>query len=164
MTVRPLARGEVEVVARHLSGGHTDKHRDRLAQQEDGRGLYLIAWLEGEPVGHVFIRVSGAADVRLRARAGACPYLQDLYVTPQRRSRGVGTQLLAAAEAHLRAAGYARLGLSVAADNAPARKLYARLGYRDCGVGEYSTGGPPPAPAGSPGWFDTSYYLVKELE
>jgi len=52
-----------------------------------------------------------------------------LYVVPDRRGEGIGTDLFAAVEADLRAAGYDEVALEVLADNERARRFYRRLGY-----------------------------------
>lgn len=52
-----------------------------------------------------------------------------LYVVPEARNQGVGTNLLCAAEAALAAAGVEYISLSVLADNEDARRLYRRAGY-----------------------------------
>jgi ribosomal protein S18 acetylase RimI-like enzyme len=61
--------------------------------------------------------------------------IHDLAVLPAARGAGVGSALLAAAEAHARAAGCCKLTLEVQDDNAPARSLYARFGFRDVTYG-----------------------------
>jgi ribosomal protein S18 acetylase RimI-like enzyme len=48
----------------------------------------------------------------------------------------VGRALLAAAEAHAVAIGCCKLTLEVLEDNAPARGLYARFGFRDVTYGD----------------------------
>ncbi len=162
--VRLLARHEVEAVTRSLPGTPSSKHHERLAQQEQGSAVYLIAWRGEQPAGHVFVRLRGTADERLLARTGPCAYLQDLYVVPRWRSQGIGTCLLLAAEDETRARGGACLALSVAANNLRARALYAHLGYIDSGLGEHPTSGTYAAANGQRReWFDTSYYLVKEI-
>ena len=55
--------------------------------------------------------------------------LNDLFVAPGARGRGVGQELLAEAEAHARAVGAVRLVLQTAVDNAAAQRLYARAGW-----------------------------------
>jgi ribosomal protein S18 acetylase RimI-like enzyme len=62
--------------------------------------------------------------------------IHDLAVLPGQRGRGVGRALLAAAEAHARAHGFCKLTLEVQEDNAPARGLYERFGFRDVTYGE----------------------------
>lgn len=65
-----------------------------------------------------------------------------IAVTPAARRRGRGAALLAAAVESARAAGAARIVLDVAADNAPARALYAAAGFAQIGVrkGYYDAG------------------------
>ncbi|MBN7775810.1 MULTISPECIES: GNAT family N-acetyltransferase [Nitratireductor] len=55
-------------------------------------------------------------------------YVQDLYVSPAARGRGVGEALLAATAAWSQARGGAYLRLSVDAENRNAKAFYARLG------------------------------------
>ncbi|MBS0581634.1 MAG: GNAT family N-acetyltransferase [Proteobacteria bacterium] len=64
--------------------------------------------------------------------------LNDLFVTPAARKRGVGAKLLTAAAAFARANGAASLSLSTASDNTAAQRLYAALGWkRETGFLEY---------------------------
>ena len=55
--------------------------------------------------------------------------VRNIVVIPERRNEGIGTELLAAAESALHEAGYEIVALSALADNAAARRWYARLGY-----------------------------------
>lgn len=55
--------------------------------------------------------------------------LNDLFVAAGARSRGIGSALLAAAEALAMSLGLARLELSTARDNHVARMLYSRHGW-----------------------------------
>ena len=56
--------------------------------------------------------------------------VQNIGVTPQHRSQGLGTQLLHAALLGFQAAGMARVQLEVTAQNTGALRLYQRLGFR----------------------------------
>jgi ribosomal protein S18 acetylase RimI-like enzyme len=56
--------------------------------------------------------------------------LNDLFVTPAARRRGVGRALLDAAHEHGVATGAKRLVLSTAATNREARELYESYGYK----------------------------------
>ncbi|UGB37136.1 GNAT family N-acetyltransferase [Frateuria soli] len=56
--------------------------------------------------------------------------LNDLFVAPHARRRGVAAALLREAAAHARALGAASLSLSTALDNAPAQALYESLGWQ----------------------------------
>ncbi|WP_128475907.1 GNAT family N-acetyltransferase [Halorussus pelagicus] len=55
--------------------------------------------------------------------------VQNLYVVSERRSEGVGSALLDAAESELSDAGADAVSLEVMADNADARRFYRRHGY-----------------------------------
>ncbi len=55
--------------------------------------------------------------------------LEDLYVDPSARERGVATALLRHAEAFARETGAERLTLSTAHDNLAAQHIYKKLGY-----------------------------------
>ena len=147
MTVRPVAREELDVVARHLHERPREKHVERLDAQERGEGVYLVAWRGATPVGHVLVRW---AD-----RAGY-PGLEDVYVLPSERNQGFGTTLLSAAEQLCRGRGFERLGLGVAVDNVDARRLYARCGYSDAGLAPYVL-------RWDSGYEETCTYLVKKL-
>ncbi|MFK7944873.1 MAG: GNAT family N-acetyltransferase [Paracoccaceae bacterium] len=57
----------------------------------------------------------------------------NLGVIPQARRHGLGRELLDAGEALADGLGIARIYLEVAADNAPARKLYEAAGYARVG-------------------------------
>lgn len=56
--------------------------------------------------------------------------LSDLFVIPEARRRGVGTQLLASAAEAARTAGAVRLELATAITNISAQRLYETLGWR----------------------------------
>jgi ribosomal protein S18 acetylase RimI-like enzyme len=61
--------------------------------------------------------------------------IHDLAVLGDQRGRGVGLALLAAAQSAAQAAGCCKLTLEVQEDNAPARRLYERFGFRDVTFG-----------------------------
>jgi ribosomal protein S18 acetylase RimI-like enzyme len=110
--IRPLAADEVERVGAVLG----------LARLHTGRGFYLIAWEENEPLGHAHLALSDP------------PELQDVSVRPEHRRRGVASSLTAAAESEARARGFDRLRLTVGIANEAAQTLYRNLGYVDTGV------------------------------
>jgi ribosomal protein S18 acetylase RimI-like enzyme len=63
--------------------------------------------------------------------------LNDLYVAPEARRKGVGRSLLAAASAMARSTGAARIRLSTAKDNEAAKALYLASGYRMIAFDQY---------------------------
>jgi len=61
---------------------------------------------------------------------GLMAEVDEFFVLPQARGRGVGGELLAAAEEALRQRGCVRLQLQLALSNVAARRFYTRHGYR----------------------------------
>lgn len=93
-----------------------------------------------------------------------CPNLEDLFVVPQYRSKGVGSRLLQEAEARVQQEGYGRIGLGVAVDNTGARRLYQHQGYEDAGFAEYKNGGSYLDREGKErSWVEICCYLVKPI-
>lgn len=65
--------------------------------------------------------------------------LNDLYVAPEARRKGVARQLMEAARAFAQADGALRLVLETAADNVQAQALYEDLGYsQEQGIFHYA--------------------------
>ena len=115
-----LRSDDVERVDRHLPLNRLDQHRS-------SESTYLVAWEDTLPVGHAHIAWS---ETHL-----GLPELQDVYVSPAHRRRGVATSLTHAAEDEARTRGWTQLSLSVSRDGNPdARRLYEQLGYADAGV------------------------------
>jgi GNAT superfamily N-acetyltransferase len=120
VTVTELRPSEVVDVDRCLP-------LSRLDQQRAEGSTYLVAWEDGQPVGHAHIAWAGT-------HLGV-PEIQDVFVVPERRRRGIAAQLTHAAEQEARARGWDTISLSVSQDrNVAARQLYAKLGYADAGV------------------------------
>jgi GNAT superfamily N-acetyltransferase len=112
--VRPLTRGDFERVDALLP-------LHRFEAWDDG-WTYLVAWDGDTPVGHAHVAWTGTEL--------GIPELQDVYVLPERRNEGIGTELTRAAERLTAERGHERCSLSVGQTNPAARRLYERLGYR----------------------------------
>ena len=134
VVIRPLAAEGIALVEQHLPSCRPDAHRWRFECQQQGSCLYLIAWEGGVPVGHLAIEWGGTTRVAVRSALPRHPELSGFGVRPDRRSRGIGSQLMDVAERLVAGRGYERVGLSVALVNIRARSLYERRGYRDAGL------------------------------
>ncbi len=110
---------------------NTTEYAERLAFQQRGLAVQLVAWVGGAPVGKAMVVFPGHPEWSPSAYREGCPEIRDLEVVAAWRRRGIATAVVAAAERETRSAGFARLGLGVGVedDSAPARSLYRRLGY-----------------------------------
>jgi GNAT superfamily N-acetyltransferase len=108
---------------------------DCLATQGRGDGVLLVAWLDGRPVGDVFLAREPADEPEVRRWLPGVPRLVHLEVDGRLWRRGIGTALIRAGEDSARRLGHRRLALGVALDNPGTRRLYERLGYADWGLG-----------------------------
>ncbi|MGW3488705.1 GNAT family N-acetyltransferase [Streptomyces sp. NPDC001054] len=123
---------DVALLDAHLpSGQATSFHARRFARQCAGGSTYLVAWIDGVPVGNSEVRWGGCAAPEVREALGDCPEINGLDVVAELRGRGIGTGLIRHAEALAVRRGTARIGLGVDETGNPgAARLYARLGYR----------------------------------
>jgi GNAT superfamily N-acetyltransferase len=108
---------------------------DCLAKQQAGGGVLLVAWLDGWPVGDVFLDRGPADEPEIRRWLPGVPRLNHLEVLGPVQRRGIGTALIRAGEATACTLGHRRIALGVGLDNPDARRLYERLGYTDWGHG-----------------------------
>lgn len=107
-----------------------------------GRGAFLVACRNGEPVGCGAVRLLGADTGELKR----------MYVAPAVRGSGLGRRLVAALESEARALGARRLVLETGVRQAAALALYQATGFEAIPLyGEYQL---------SPG---TSVCLGKDL-
>jgi ribosomal protein S18 acetylase RimI-like enzyme len=105
------------------------------------RGLYakwlavpgafaLTASADGLLVGYALVSIEDTVvlDDHWEVAGPAVAELQTLVVAPEGRGRGVGTALMDAVEARLRAAGITDLVVGVVAGNSDAQRFYERRG------------------------------------
>lgn len=120
--VRDLRDSDTTVAALHDSlfpGTHaTGSHLLRVRPE---REIRLVAEEAGRVAGYV------AAEVQPDGEG----YLDFLGVAPDRRGRGIGRILIARAVERLRERGSGRIHLTVREANAPARALYAAVGFEE---------------------------------
>lgn len=61
--------------------------------------------------------------------SNVCGYINDVYVVPDRRGRGIASLLLRAVEDYLRAKGMARLRINTLVANESAKRAYLKNGF-----------------------------------
>ena len=106
---------------------------------------YLILGPEGLVEGRMYVAeedgsVVGFATWARTAQAGGAIELEDLFVDPDWRRRGIATALVTHIVDVLRARGVRRLEVTA---NRHAEGFYSAAGFTDCGVAE-TTFGPSP--------------------
>jgi len=95
-----------------------------LAEPRLGRGW--TAFVDGMPVGYLL-----AVYVFSLEHSGLTAEIDELFVLPQHRGRGIGAQLLRMAESTFASAGCTRVSLQLSRDNDAARVFYRRQGYTE---------------------------------
>ena len=118
------------LLAVQLAEHHIDISAEELANSINGvldvpkRGFFLIALRDGLCIGVAFVSFIWTLE-----HGGHSGWLEELYVVPEHRASGVGTQLLEAVIATAGAAGCAALDLEIDSDHDRVRSLYERHGF-----------------------------------
>ena len=148
ISIRPMQPGDVDLICQRMGANDGAGHRSYVGKQSKEEGVYLVAWDEDVPVAYLFIRWAGNTEVpRIVDRYpqavqfAHCPEFCNVYVVPERRSQGIGTQLLRRAFQLARERGASRATICVDTDNPRARSLYERLGFVESGIGVFTTSG-----------------------
>ncbi|WP_164014789.1 GNAT family N-acetyltransferase [Pyxidicoccus trucidator] len=97
----------------------------REAKKKDA--VVIVAELDGEVVGYAYGRVEAVDWNALLDRSGG---FHDIWVEEKGRRAGVGALLAEELMKRLTALGVPRVVLHVAAKNAPAQRMFAKLGWR----------------------------------
>ncbi|MEY4710838.1 MAG: hypothetical protein RIS88_288 [Pseudomonadota bacterium] len=122
---RTLWSGYCSFYSTHLPTEVTDRTWQRILDPESAV-MCLIAEVEGQVYGFAHCVVHEATW----ETQPVC-YLEDLYVLPSARGRGIGGALIEWLRHAMRAEGWARLYWMTRQDNAPARRLYDRYASAD---------------------------------
>lgn len=146
MVIRPAGREDLPALGRlgaELVRGHHDFDADRFMAPgkdiargyawflgtvlDDAGAVVLVAEKEGEIHGYVYAGLEPLSWKELRGPAG---FIHDIVVQESARGEGIATQLVEAAAAELERRGAPRIMLWTAEGNAPAHRLFERLGFR----------------------------------
>ncbi|MFJ8636547.1 GNAT family N-acetyltransferase [Streptomyces sp. NPDC093568] len=164
MEITVCGPADVALLDRHIaSPGTLSFHARRFARRQRGESTFLVAWLEGRPVGHVEMRWTGCDAPAVRTARPGCQEINGLGVSPEElRSRGIGTALVRAAEDVARERGVTVVGLGVAKDEPRAVALYARLGCQPL-IDHHDRWSYEDADGVLREWVDACTFLVKDL-
>lgn len=133
--IRMAAREDLAALEHTFPSEFNRTHADDLADQELGKKSFLVAWMDGEPVGHVLVSWQGARQPEPAAAFPGCPEIFRLTVLEPYRRRGIATALVHACESEARQRGHVRIGLGTDPAVPEEQNLYIRLGYVDSGIG-----------------------------
>ena len=145
MSIEPATPADREAVIALLAA-QLEEHAielapTRLAAAVDGvfavasRGVFLVARSGGRVVGVAYLSYTWALE-----HGGQVGWLEELYVLPGERDRGIGGALLDAVCRQARSAGCAAIDLEVEGSHERAAHLYERRGFRRLGRTRYSLG------------------------
>ncbi len=163
--VRPLRRSEIPIVTSRLNPARNETtHQARLQLQNDGMLVYLIAWIDDEPVGHGMILWDGPTGSPKQHLAKIHPYVEDLWVRKELRSRGIGARILAEISLLSIAHGFDTISLSVGTDNSRAIRLYKRMGFVTTAIPKFTLSGIVSVANGETQfWSERCQYMLKPL-
>ena len=91
-------------------------------------GQAWLLWLGEKPAGYVILTLGYSFEFR-----GRDAFIDELYIEPEFRRRGLGRRALEFLEEKARASGVNALHLEVDRANDPAMELYRRSGYENHG-------------------------------
>jgi GNAT superfamily N-acetyltransferase len=136
MAVRPATADDLpqlaELVRRYWEfegiGGFDARHSEGLLHRlltEPALGCAWVAEIAGTLCGYLV-----AVFVLSLEHGGVMAEIDEFYLVPEARGRGLGGELLSALEAALQARGCVRLQLQLGLDNRAGRAFYERRGFR----------------------------------
>ena len=113
-------------------------HTERVALQQKGEAIYLLALQHQKIVGYAFLKWHGSDENHIRATVKNCVDIEDLFVEKVYRGRGIGSKLLNVCIEASRKKGFHKIGLSLEVRNICAKPFYHKHGFLDSGIGEYT--------------------------
>lgn len=120
-----VAEAQEEITQRY---GSPDENPMESVQFDPPEGVFLIAWLDGEPVGCGGWRTLSHFDEDSGLTEDVAE-IKRVYVTPKARNRGVATALLKALEDSARESGKRRVVLETGLAQPEAIAFYTKMGY-----------------------------------
>ncbi len=131
--LRPSDRETLEELVRayYIDDGHEydEALHGRALDELCAGNEFALGWImreDGETAGYVVITLGFSI-----LYGGFDAFIDEIYVTPERRGKGFGTRALHFVEEECLRRGLRRMYLEVTHHNPRARALYERLGYED---------------------------------
>ncbi|MBI4963510.1 MAG: GNAT family N-acetyltransferase [Desulfomonile tiedjei] len=118
------------LLVEQLRGHGIDSSAEQLARvladvvADMSRGFLLVARAGGRVVGVAYV-----ATILSVEHCGPVGWLEEIYVTPDCRNRGIGTSLVAAVIKRAEEAAIAAIDLEIDAAHSRAASLYQRFGF-----------------------------------
>lgn len=116
-----------------FNGPGTSREHIRRSLGTNEREIVCIAVQNGIGAGYCC-----AQQIRSMCYDRDFAEIEELYVQPEFRRRGVGEKLMALMEETLRAKGITHFHLCTGVKNLPARSLYEKVGFTDKGDMQYT--------------------------
>ncbi len=135
MFIRPATIQDIPTITKLKNIPDTERYSQRVVETELGKANYLVAEIDSQLVGQVFLKYYGTP------KYPHYPNMEDLLVAKDYRHQGVGSSLIEQCEQLARFKGFKQLGLSVNPTlNSQAMGLYQKLGYQPLGSEPYLDG------------------------
>jgi len=133
---RPATAADVELLCGLMAANYAEANypsEPRAAREafaalvrDPALGRAWIVEVDDRAAGYAVLTLGWSLEY-----GGRDAFVDDLYVAPEYRGRGLGGAALAAVEAAARELGVRALHLEVERGNRPAQELYRRRGFRD---------------------------------
>jgi len=141
IAIRPLRRDDVAAAIQVLLGGTFSPEAEDATQEErywsaavgvqSNGGVVLVADDDGEVIGLCQVLILH----HFQHTGGKTAEVESVHVRSDRRSQGIGAQLIAAAESHAESLGCYRIQLTSNNKRTDAHRFYLRLGYSQSHLG-----------------------------
>ena len=100
-----------------------------IKMQEEQDGLFLIAYIENQPVGYIFGYLEDQDESRIEVYTGRQLYVSEGFVEPEHRRQGIYHELNRYLEAHYMAMGVKRMLRFTLVRNTGMRQFLDSQGY-----------------------------------
>ena len=162
MQIRRAGKSDVGALTAAFRSEYGRTHLDDIL---DEAKLFLVAWVDADPVGHAFVNWPGPRQAEPFAAFPDCPEIHRLAVLESHRRRGIAAALIAACETEAGNRGYRHIGMGTDPSVPVANNLYYRLGYEDSGIGLFDDRYKVLDPRGNVvDVAEPTRFLIKQLE